>query len=623
MLENIKWLIHSQLFWVICLLIFSIVLFIRNKIRMDMIGLLMIVIFIISGILKPDEALAGFSDQNVLLIACLFVIGEGLVRTGVAYQVGDWLVKIAGNSEVKMLIFLMLTVGGLGSVMSSTGIVAIFIPIVLTVCNSMNISPGRLMMPLSFAGLISGMTTLVATPPNLVVNSELARYDLPQFSFFSITPIGLTILALGIIYMLIVHHVVKKNPRPITKPFKSSKKRNMRDLVKEYQLHGRDRHFIILPNSPLIGKTLDELGLRSQYGINIVGIERIKRFRKGMISAVAHTQLQENDELLVDVINANIDLKIFCKENGLNALSVRGDYFYEKSLHVGMAEIALLPESQYLGKTVREIEFRTKFNLNVIGIKRQTALIGHTQHDELDEALQIGDTLLVIGDWRQIRLLQLNTDNFYVINLPAEVDKIVPAYSQAPHALFSLLTMVILMVLTDVPNVIAAMIGCLLMAKFRCINAESAYRSIHWPSLLLIVGMLPFALALQKTGGVDLIVQGLLHLAGDKGPYFMLFILFILCATIGLFISNTATAVLMAPIAIASAQQMNLSVLPFAMIIAISASSAFMTPISSPVNTMVLSPGGYRFMDFVKVGVPFTLLVMVVSIILIPILFPF
>ncbi len=615
-------LAYSQLFWVLCLLVFAIILFITNKIRMDMIGLLMIVIFVISGILKIEEAISGFSDQNVILIACLFVVGEGLVRTGVAYQVGDWLVRIAGNSEVKMLVCLMVTVAGLGSVMSSTGVVAIFIPIVMSVCSRMGIAPGRLMMPLSFAGLISGMMTLVATPPNLVVNSELARVDLPQFAFFSITPIGLTVLVMGVIYMLIVHHFLGDHHFVVPKQ-KSTKKRTMRDLVREYKLSGRDRHFSVLPGSPLVGKTLDQLGLRIQYGVSVVGIERVHRFRKVMVSAFASTKLQENDELLVDVSSSHVDLKKLCNTLWLKPLPLKGEYFSEQSRHVGMAEISLLPESTYLGKTVRKIEFRTKFNLNVIGIKRNGALIENSEHDELDEPLQIGDTLLVIGDWRQIRLLQLNTQNFYVINLPAEVDEIVPASSQSPHALFSLLTMIILMVFGIVPNVVAALIACLMMAQFRCINAESAYRSIHWPSLLLIVGMLPFALALQKTGGIDLVVQGLMHFAGDNGPHFMLVILFLLCSTIGLFISNTATAVLMAPIAIASAQQMNVSVLPFAMTIAISASSAFMTPVSSPVNTMVLSPGGYRFMDFVKIGVPFTLLVMSVSVVLIPVLFPF
>lgn len=611
---------QTQLFWVLFFLSIAILLFVTDKVSMDLVGLLVIIAFTLSGILTLPEALTGFSDPNVILIACLFVIGEGLVRTGVAYQVGDWLVRVAGNNEMKMLILLMLAVAGLGSIMSSTGVVAIFIPVVMSVCSRQGIAPGHLMMPLGFSGLISGMMTLVATAPNLVVNAELARLKLPQFKFFSITPIGITILILGILYMLILSRWFGKNnkPNPLSD---GSKKHTMRDLIREYKLSGRERRFSILPTSPLIGKRLDELQLRTRYGANIIGIERTRRFRKVMISAFANTELLANDTLLVDISNSHDDIVKFYHETGLEPLIIRGDYFSEKIYDMGMAEISLTPESKYLGKTIRQITFRTKFNLNIIGFKRQGDVI---DADHLNEELQLGDTLLVIGNWRQIRLLQTTIPDFYVISLPAEVNEIVPARSQAPHAIFSLITMVFLMVFVDaVPNMIAAMIACLMMAKFRCINAESAYRSIHWPSLLLIIGMLPFAIALQKTGGIDLVVNGLMSVAGGSSPRVMLAILFLLCSIIGLFISNTATAVLMAPIAIASAQQMNVSILPFAMTIMISASSAFMTPVSSPVNTMVFNPGGYKFMDFVKVGVPFTILVMVVSIIIIPLLFPF
>jgi len=209
------------------------------------------------------------------------------------------------------------------------------------------------------------------------------------------------------------------------------------------------------------------------------------------------------------------------------------------------------------------------------------------------------------------------------MNLPVEVSDASPAHSQAPHAIFCLVLMVALMLTDEIPNPIAAIIACLLMGKFRCIDAQSAYKAIHWPSIILIVGMMPFALALQKTGGVDLVVKGLMELGGGYGPYMMLICLFVMCATIGLFISNTATAVLMAPIALAMAKSMGVSPYPFAMMVAMAASAAFMTPVSSPVNTLVLGPGNYRFSDFVKLGVPFTVLVMVVCVILIPVLFPF
>lgn len=230
---------NSELLWVLSLLLIAIVLFTTNKLRMDVVALLVIIAFVLSGTLSLQEATVGFSDPNVILIAALFVIGEGLVRTGVAYQVGDWLVKVAGSSETKMLMLLMVTVAGLGAFMSSTGVVAIFIPVVLSVTARMKIAPGRLMMPLSFAGLISGMMTLVATPPNMVVNSELVREGIHGFGFFSVTPIGLVVLALGVGYMLIARRWLGSGETG--KAGDDWQRRTFRDLIRDYKLTGRAR----------------------------------------------------------------------------------------------------------------------------------------------------------------------------------------------------------------------------------------------------------------------------------------------------------------------------------------------------------------------------------------------
>ncbi|AGT23321.1 citrate transporter family protein [Klebsiella pneumoniae] len=593
-------------------------LFATGKVRMDAIALMVIVAFVLSGTLTLNEAFSGFSDPNVILIAALFIIGDGLVRTGVATKMGAWLVSVAGNSETKMLIYLMLTVAGLGAFMSSTGVVAIFIPVVLSVSARMNTSPSRLMMPLSFAGLISGMMTLVATPPNLVVNSELLREGLHGFSFFSVTPIGLVVLILGIVYMLAVRFMLKTDNGDSARD--GRKRSTFRDLIREYHLTGRARRLAIRPGSPMIGQRLDDLKLRERYCANVIGVERWRRFRRVIVNVNGVSEFRARDVLLIDMSASDVDLRQFCGEQMLEPMVLRGEYFADQALDVGMAEVALIPDSEMIGKTVREIAFRTRFGLNIVGMKRDgKAMDGSV----VDEPLQLGDILLVVGNWRQIALLAKRGRDFVVLNMPVEVDDASPAHSQAPHAIFCLVLMVALMLTDEIPNPIAAIIACLLMGKFRCINAESAYKAIHWPSIILIVGMMPFALALQKTGGVDLVVKGLMDVAGGEGPYLMLGCLFMMCAAIGLFISNTATAVLMAPIALAAAKSMGVSPYPFAMVVAMAASAAFMTPVSSPVNTLVLGPGKYSFSDFVKIGVPFTILVMVVCVLLIPVLFPF
>ncbi|MFV6148031.1 SLC13 family permease [Klebsiella pneumoniae] len=609
---------NGELIWVLSLLAIAVVLFATGKVRMDAIALMVIVAFVLSGTLTLNEAFSGFSDPNVILIAALFIIGDGLVRTGVATKMGAWLVSVAGNSETKMLIYLMLTVAGLGAFMSSTGVVAIFIPVVLSVSARMNTSPSRLMMPLSFAGLISGMMTLVATPPNLVVNSELLREGLHGFSFFSVTPIGLVVLILGIVYMLAVRFMLKTDNGDSARD--GRKRSTFRDLIREYHLTGRARRLAIRPGSPMIGQRLDDLKLRERYCANVIGVERWRRFRRVIVNVNGVSEFRARDALLIDMSASDVDLRQFCGEQMLEPMVLRGEYFADQALDVGMAEVALIPDSEMIGKTVREIAFRTRFGLNIVGMKRDgKAMDGSV----VDEPLQLGDILLVVGNWRQIALLAKRGRDFVVLNMPVEVDDASPAHSQAPHAIFCLVLMVALMLTDEIPNPIAAIIACLLMGKFRCINAESAYKAIHWPSIILIVGMMPFALALQKTGGVDLVVKGLMDVAGGEGPYLMLGCLFMMCAAIGLFISNTATAVLMAPIALAAAKSMGVSPYPFAMVVAMAASAAFMTPVSSPVNTLVLGPGKYSFSDFVKIGVPFTILVMVVCVLLIPVLFPF
>ncbi len=610
--------VNNQLLWVLGLLAVTVWLFASGRLRMDVVALLVIIAFVLSGTLTLQEATIGFSDPNVILIAALFVIGEGLVRTGVALQTGEWLMKIAGNSESKMIFWLMLTVAGLGAFMSSTGVVAIFIPVVLSVAAKIGSSPARLMMPLSVAALISGMMTLVATPPNLVVNSELQREGLEGFSFFAVTPIGLVVLALGIGYMLVARYWLAALPDAAVAA--APRRRNFRDLIREYRLSGRARRLAIRAGSPLIGRRLDDLKLREKYGANVVGLERWRKFRRVMVTVTGETTFRDRDVLLIDMSAAEIDLRQFCSEQRLEPLILRGDYFSDRARDVGMAEVLLTPDSELTGKSVRELGFRSRFGVSIIGIRRRNSLL---EGALTDEPLEVGDTLLAIGDWRCIQQLQQQKRDLLLLALPAEIDEAVPAHSQAPHALFSLALMVALMITDVIPGPIAALIACLLMGKFRCIDMESAWKAIHWPGLILIAGMMPFALALQKTGGVALVVQGLMDVAGSRGPHVMLLCLFVLCATIGLFISNTATAVLMAPVGVAAAQQVGVSPYPFTMIIAIAASAAFMTPVSSPVNTLVLGPGGYRFGDFVKIGVPFTLVVMAVSVLLVPLLFPF
>lgn len=592
-------------------------LFVTNKPRMDVVALLAMVVLPLAGIITVPEALDGFSDPNVILIAALFIVGEGLVRTGVANQIGDFLLSRSAGNETRLLVLLMLSVAGLGSVMSSTGVVAIFIPVVLLVAARRKLSPGRLMMPLAYAGLISGMLTLVGTAPNLVVDSALRHAGHAGFGFFSFTPFGAVILATGIGYLLATQRWLNRGD---DSDASAKRRRQMIDFVRDYQLEAREFRLQIGADSPLIGQTLEQIGARRRIAVNVVAIERRKGHRTEVIEPRADLPFQANDVLLIDVTEPPGDEQLgLLAEWKLEPLPLLGRYFTDRSREIGMAEVLMPPDSDLVSRTIVASAFRTRFRLNVIGLRRGREAI---EGPIAAEKLRAGDTLLVIGRWKHIRNLQKHPRDFVVLTLPAEIDEVAPAASRAPFALAALLMMVVLMVTGWVPNVIAALLACLLMGATRCLSLDAAYRAIQWPSLILIVGMMPFSTALQKTGGVDLAVQGLLNVFGDSEPRLLLAALFALTSLIGLFVSNTATAVLMAPIALSAAHALNASPHPFAMTVALASSAAFMTPVSSPVNTLVMVPGKYRFSDFVRIGVPFTILVMILTVLMVPWLLP-
>jgi di/tricarboxylate transporter len=565
-------------------------------------------------VITISEAIAGFSDPNIVLIALLFVLGEGLVRTGIARRLGDWISRTSGGSDVRLMVLLMASVGIMGSIMSSTAIVAIFIPVVLRICQSTGTAPSRLMMPLSVAALISGMMTLVATTPNLIVNAELLRQGKPGFEFFTITPFGVTVLVLAIVYMLFARRWL-----PDTQPGTAgvARRPSFRDWIKRYELAEREVRVRIRADSPLAGRTLEAVELRAA-GVNLLAIER---GAGRLLRPTRTTELRAGDILLLDIIASRLEIQEMIDEYRVDPLPLcpTQGYLTDRTQDLGMIEAIVPAESSFVGKSVLQARMRGDLDLTAIGLRRGSQVIGEGL---LNEQLRVGDTLLLTGFWRDIRNLQLNAHELVPLNMPVELDDVLPAHDRAPQALAILALVVVLMVSGLVPNVHAVLLGCLLLGAFKCIDMNSAYRAINWQSLVLIVGMMPFSLALQRTGGVDLAAEALLGTFGEGSPRMVLAAIFVITAVIGMFISNTATAILMAPVAIAVAKYLEASPLPFAMIVALAASTAFMTPVSSPVNTLVVGPGNYRFADFIRLGVPFSLVVLVTSVLLVPLLLP-
>ncbi|QTF90898.1 SLC13 family permease [Halomonas sp. BM-2019] len=604
----------TELVLVLLLLVSAIAMFAIGRPRTDAVALLMVAALPFTGVIDIGEAIRGFSDPSIVLIALLFVIGEGLVRTGVAQRISGLIIRFAGTNETRLLVALMIAVAGIGSVMSSTGVVAIFIPIVLGIARSSGIAPARLMMPLSIAALISGMMTLVATAPNLVVHGELLREGFTGFSFFGFAPFGLPVLALAIVYMLYARRWLsgEATASATTEP-------KLADWIEEYRLSGREFRVQVLDGSPLDGRSTSELEDAELSGMHLLAVEQVGSFGQRTVASALGTRIDAGDVLLLDVFDPDIEHTALFQSLQLEPLPLSGAYFSAYSNDIGMAEMMVAANSPLVGVTAKRAGLREQHKLAVIGLKHGRSA---EVRDLETEVLDVGDTLLVAGPWSAIRALGSSAGGLILLSLPAESKDVAPSASRAPFALISLAVTVGLMVSGLVPNVHAALIGCLMMGLFGCIDLRSAYRSIHWPSLVLIVGMLPFSLALQRTGGVDLAADLLLDLVGDAGPRLVIAAIFMTTALMGMFVSNTAVAVLMAPVALAVANHLDASPYPFAMTVALAASTAFLTPVSSPVNALVVGPGGYRFIDFVKVGTPLALLVMMVAVILVPIVFP-
>jgi di/tricarboxylate transporter len=599
----------GETLFVFLLLAATIVLFASEFLRLDVVAVLVVLVLMLSQVLSPTEALAGFGDPLVLLIAGLFVVGEGLFRTGVAFRISTWVTQVAGTSETRLLVMLMLVVAGLSAFMSSTGTVAIFIPVAINLAAKVKSSPAKLLIPISIASLIGGMLTLIGTPPNLVVSTELTRNNLAPFGFFAFTPIGLLILMVGISYLVMVGG--KLLPKD-TGEKEGHTRLSLRDLVDAYELSDQFHYLRIEANSPLAKQTLAQAKVRNRFEVNIIGLER-----QGQIMPVLpQTEVLRGDRIFV--VGPEEQVKKFSQSENLHPLEL-GER--EKKLvpqELGLAEVLLSPRSRLIGSTLGEIRFRERYGLTVLGILRLGKPI---KEDLINMVLSFGDSLLVGGGWRQIDLLQAERNDFLVLTIPQEMSEVAPERAMAPWALAIVGGMLALMTFNLVPSVAAVLLAALAMVLAGCLTMKDAYNSINWQSLVLIAGMLPMAQAMDKTGGVKLLVNQVAVL-GDIGPLALMVGLFVITSFLSQVISNTATAVLVAPIALGSAKILGVSPYPLLMTVAIAASTAFATPVASPVNTLVLGPGGYRFNDFLKVGLPLIILSMIVTLLAVPVIFP-
>jgi di/tricarboxylate transporter len=591
-------------------------LFVWGRPRVDIVAILVVLALMLSRVLTPQESLAGFGDPVVILIAAIFIVSEALVNTGVAHRLGEAVLKAGAGNETRLVVLIMVLAGAIGAFMSSSAIVAMFIPVVLTIANRTGLNRKRMLMPLSVAALISGMMTLVASSPNMIIDSTLRARGIPPLGFFSWTPFGLAVLAASIAFMLWGRSLLSKQ---LTANDAETRSPSASDLIGFYGLADRLHRLRVSAGSPLINRSVIQMQHQyDRFGVVLVGLEKHPRGKPKFLPALPETVFEANDAIFV-VGDAEQARQLIETQQLMELPRLDERQRSEALQEVGAAEVMLAPESKLIGKTLGELEFRSCYHVSVLAIRRRGEPL---TKNLVSQPLDYGDTLLVGGDWASLGQLWDDRENFVVLTLPAEYQERLPARQRAPVAVGVVVAMIVVMAFGLLPNSATALLAALAMVAGGCVKLDAIYRIISWKTVVLIAGMLPLATALTKTGATVLMAKGLVAALGSLGPIAMLAFVFLVTALVGLFISNSATAVLIAPVAIEAAQALHVSPQAFAMTVAIACCAAFVTPVSSPVNMLVMEPGGYAFGDYVRVGLPLLLLTMLVTVALVAVIYP-
>ena len=615
------------------ILALSAVFFVNGKLRSDLVALCALVLLIVFNILTPEEALSGFSNPIVIMMVGLFVVGGAIFKTGLAKMISSKILRLAGKGELKLFILIMMVTAFIGAFVSNTGTVALMLPIVVSMAASANISPGRFLMPLAFASSMGGMATLIGTPPNLVVDEVLSNARFTDLSFFSFTPIGVICVLIGLVVLIPLSKffLVKKEDGKDTK---TTTGHSPKELAKKYQLSDNLYRIQIRPGSRIGGKKLQELNITQAYNLSILEIRRQSssqgRFLKTVDQSLAgpHTELQENDILYV--FGPFEKVNQFAKEQNLELTDTHVSEYVEGAeveklsvREIGIAEVLLMPDSKLINKAVKDSGFRDKYSVNILGIQRKGEYI---LNDIKDIKMHAGDILLIQGTWDSIARMSQKQSQWVVLGQPLEEASKVTLDYKAPVAALIMVLMIAAMVFDfiPIPPVAAVIIAGILMVLTGCFrNVEEAYKTINWESVVLIAAMLPMSLALEKTGASNLISEKLVSGLGDYGPLVLMAGIYFTTSLLTMFISNTATAVLVAPIALQSAIAINVSPYPFLLAVTVGASMCFASPFSTPPNALVMSAGKYTFMDYVKVGLPLQIVMGIVMVFILPLLFPF
>ena len=631
---------HSMTITLIILII-TVAMFIWGRVRADIVALSALAALLVLGILTPAEALAGFSSPIVIMMIGLFVVGGAIMQTGLAKLTGNKLMALSRGNETVTFLLVMLVTSFIGAFVSNTGTVALMMPIIMSLAAGSGMQSSRFLMPLAFAGSLGGMLTLIGTPPNLVIDEVLTEAGFKPLAFFSFFPVGIIVIAIGIIVLMPLSKIFlskKQNGK------KKNNRKSLDDLVDEYQLLD-NLHRYIVPSKrtaaaigengqmmDIVGKTLKDLSIQKKYGVSIIEIRNEKKSRLGLVKDVNQNMAKSSSTIAVHdtlyIMGDEEKIERFAQDYDLRKMKDVKIDFYD----LGLTEIVVMPTSNFAGLRIGDANLRKRFGINVLGVKRggssSDGKVGkeYITDNLIATRLHVGDMLLVQGEWTNLAHLTADTINWVVLDQPEKTaDKVLLDY-KAPVAAAIMLLMIAMMVFDFIPvaPVTAVIIAGLLTVFAGCFrNVEAAYKTINWESIVLIAAMMPMSTALEKTGASALVSQGLVDSLGSMGPTALLAGIYFTTSLMTMFISNTATAVLMAPIALVAAQQVGVSPYSFLFAVTLGASMCFASPFSTPPNALVMKAGGYTFMDYVKVGLPLQIIIGVVMTFVLPLLFPY
>jgi di/tricarboxylate transporter len=605
------------------ILVITIALFVWGKFTPDVVAIMSMLSLYLTGILDLPETLSGFSNPTVIMIASLFIIGEGLSQTGWTALAGQRFVRWAGKSVPKLLVLVSLGSGVLSGFVSNTGTVATLLPVSVSAAWSIGTVPSKILMPVAFSSNTGGLLTLTGTPPNIIASNALAENGYEPFSFFEFALIGIPLLLISILYFRYVGFRILPKNTTSNQPVNIDSE--MHEWIENYSVGDNIYRLRIRSMSPMINTKIGDWKFE-ENNLSVIRLRRrfpstIKRIKPFVEFPTDNTELRYHDIITVKgtakdinkfVINYHLGIIPFKSDNG----ELKEEFINQE---VGMAEMMITPKSMFLGNKIPMGQY-----LDQAGIQLLAASRNNKPLKDKNVAVEAGDAFIIRGTWERIEALKNVYKNLVISGSPESMSKNVDKLTFKSYiALSMLLLMIFLLVFKIVPGAIAAMIAAGVIIITGCVPMAKAYKGISWISVIMIAAMIPMGLALQKTGVAELAANSLVSSLGSIHPVMLLGGVFVLTTGFSQAINNSATAVLMAPIAILAAESLGISAAPFMIVVAISASTAFLTPVGTTTNAMVMSAGDYKFVDYAKVGAPLLLLFFILSLILVPLIWPF